>query len=210
MDANITAFVGVSALLIVVPGPDTAIVTKNAFLHGRRTALGTALGVNAGLLMWTVATAFGLAALVRASAVAFTALKVAGALYLVWLGVQGLRDARRSPSGEPAQALPPRRAVGGLGGFRQGVTSDLANPKIAVFFTSLLPQFVTPGAPVLEPFLVLGCVFVLMGTIWLSGFALVASHASSVLRRPRVKRALDRLTGVVLIGLGLRLATERR
>jgi RhtB (resistance to homoserine/threonine) family protein len=210
MDANVTAFVGVSALLIIVPGPDTAIVTKNALLHGRRTALGTAFGVNTGLLLWTVATAFGLAALVRASGVAFTALKVGGALYLVWLGVQTLRDARRSPSGEPVQAPVPRKRLGGLGGFRQGVTSDLANPKIAVFFTSLLPQFVAPGTPVLEPFLVLGCVFVAMGTIWLSGFALVASRASSALRRPRVKRALDRLTGLVLIGLGLRLATERR
>src|ERR1700733_7122546 len=126
MDANVTAFVGVSALLIIVPGPDTAIVTKNALLHGRRTALGTAIGVNTGLLLWTVATAFGLAALVRESEVAFTALKVGGALYLVWLGVQTLRDARRSPSGELVQAPVPRKRLGGLGGFRQGVTSDLA------------------------------------------------------------------------------------
>lgn len=210
MDANVTAFVGVAALLIIVPGPDTAIVTKNAFLHGRRTALGTALGVNTGLLVWTIATALGLAALVRASELAFTALKVAGAVYLVWLGVQALRDARRPASGEPAQTLAPRKALGAAAGFRQGVTSDLANPKIAVFFTSLLPQFVTRGAPVLEPFLVLGGVFLVMTTLWLLGFALVASRASSVLRRPRVKRTLDRLTGVVLIGLGLRLATERR
>lgn len=209
MDANVTAFVGVAALLIIVPGPDTAIVTKNAFLHGRRTALGTALGVNTGLLVWTIATALGLAALVRASELAFTALKVAGAVYLVWLGVQALRDARRPASGEPAQTLAPRKALGAAAGFRQGVTSDLANPKIAVF-TSLLPQFVTRGAPVLEPFLVLGGVFLVMTTLWLLGFALVASRASSVLRRSRVKRTLDRLTGVVLIGLWLRLATERR
>jgi RhtB (resistance to homoserine/threonine) family protein len=210
MDANLTAFVGVAALLIIVPGPDTAIVTKNAFLHGRRAALGTALGVNTGLLVWTVATALGLAALVRASDVAFTVLKIAGAAYLVWLGIQALRDARRPATDEPKPARAPRKSVGAAGGFRQGVASDLANPKIAVFFTSLLPQFVTRGAPVLEPFLVLGGVFLLMTTLWLLGFALVASRASSVLRRPRVKRALDRLTGVVLVGLGLRLATKHR
>jgi threonine/homoserine/homoserine lactone efflux protein len=97
-----------------------------------------------------------------------------------------------------------------LAGFRQGVTSDLANPKIAVFFTSLLPQFVTHGAPALMPFLVLGGLFVAMTTAWLTGFALAVSRACSALRRPGVKRALDRLSGVVLIGLGLRLATEHR
>jgi RhtB (resistance to homoserine/threonine) family protein len=210
MDANVPAFAGVAALLIITPGPDTAVVTKNALLHGRRTALGTALGVNTGLLVWTVASAFGLAALVRASSVAFDALKFAGALYLIWLGIQALRAAHRSAPGLIAPRSTSRPQAGGLFGFRQGVASDLANPKIAVFFTSLLPQFVSHHGATLWPFLLLGGLFVAMTTAWLSGFAVAASRASGALRRPRVKRALDRFTGVVLIAFGLRLATEHR
>lgn len=210
MDANVPAFAGVAALLIVTPGPDTAVVTKNALLHGRRTALGAALGVNTGLLVWTVASAFGLAALVRASAVAFDALKVAGAVYLIWLGIQALRAAHRETPGRAGSQTTSGAPAGGLFGFRQGVASNLANPKIAVFFTSLLPQFVSHNGPTLWPFLLLGGLFVAMTTAWLSGFAVAASSASAALRRPRVKRTLDRFTGVVLIAFGLRLATEHR
>jgi len=95
MGAHVWSFLPVAAVLIIVPGPDTALVTKNAVLHGRQAALGTALGVNLGLVVWTVAAALGLAAVVRASAVAFTALKLIGAAYLIWLGVQALVAARR-------------------------------------------------------------------------------------------------------------------
>jgi threonine/homoserine/homoserine lactone efflux protein len=100
--------------------------------------------------------------------------------------------------------------MGALGGFRQGFLSDLANPKIGIFFTSLLPQFVSPGQSVLLPFLVLGAVFVLMTVLWLFAYCLVAARAAKTLQRPRVKAAMDRVTGIVLIGLGLRLAIEHR
>jgi RhtB (resistance to homoserine/threonine) family protein len=203
-------FVGISLLVIIAPGPDTVIVTKNALLHGRDAALGTSLGVNTGLLIWTIAAAFGLAAVVRESAVAFTILKLVGAAYLVWLGIQALLAARRHSSHGPVIAGVSSRHVGVLLGFRQGLFSDLGNPKIAVFFTSLLPQFVSPGQPVLVPFLLLGGLFVLITLAWLCTYALVAARISSVLTRPRVKAALDSVTGVVLIGLGIRLALERR
>ncbi len=202
-------FLGIAAVVIVVPGPDTAIVTKNALLHGRRAALGTALGVEAGLAVWTVASAFGVASLVRASDTAFTALKLIGAAYLVWLGVQALRAAGRraaDPVEEPGRSA----ALDGRRGFRQGLISDLANPKIGAFFTGLLPQFAGPGHPVLLPFLALGGLFVLMTVVWLCGYALVAVKASAVLRRPRVRAWIDRLSGVILIGFGVRLALERR
>lgn len=202
-------FVGIAAVVIVVPGPDTAIVTKNALLHGRRAALGTAFGVETGLAVWTVASAFGVASLVRASDTAFTALKLIGAAYLVWLGVQALRAPRRRgthPDEEPAR----RAALDGRKGFRQGLISDLANPKIGAFFTGLLPQFAGPGHSVLIPFLALGGLFVLMTVIWLCGYALVAVKASEVLRRPRVRAVIDRASGVILIGFGIRLALERR
>ncbi len=100
--------------------------------------------------------------------------------------------------------------MGALGGFRQGLLSDLANPKIGVFFTSLLPQFVDPGHAVLIPFLSLGAVFVLMTALWLLAYCLIAARAARTLQRPRVKAAMDRITGIVLVGLGLRVAIEHR
>jgi threonine/homoserine/homoserine lactone efflux protein len=210
MDIHLWAFLGVAVVVIMSPGPDTVLVTKNAILHGRRAGLGTAFGVNAGLLIWTIAAAAGVAALVRESAIAFTVLKVAGALYLVWLGLHALHAAYRRSGYGIAGAAPAREPVGVGGGFRQGLFSNLGNPKIAVFFTSLLPQFVTGRGSLLLPFLVLGCLFVLITVIWLCGYALVAVRVSGALRRPAVKAALDGLTGAVLVGLGVRLALERR
>jgi RhtB (resistance to homoserine/threonine) family protein len=209
MGAHLLVFVGVAAIVILVPGPDTAVVTKNVLLHGRRTALGTSLGVSAGLSVWTLAAAVGVASVVRASAVAFTVLKLAGALYLVWLGVEALRTTRRTDSAAGLSAVD-RPALGALHGFRQGFLSDLANPKIGIFFTSLLPQFVNPAHSVLLPFLALGAVFVLMTLTWLSAYCLIAERAAETLLRPRVKAAMDRFTGIVLIALGVRLATEHR
>jgi RhtB (resistance to homoserine/threonine) family protein len=202
-------FVGVAAVVIVVPGPDTAVVTKNVLVHGRRAAFGTSLGVSAGLSVWTLAAAVGVASVVRASALAFTVLKLMGALYLVWLGVQALRAAGHAQSGVRVATMD-KPAMGALGGFRQGLLSDLANPKIGIFFTSLLPQFVDAGRPVLLPFLALGAVFVLMTVLWLSAYCLIAARAAETLQRPRVKAAMDRATGIVLIALGLRLAIEHR
>jgi RhtB (resistance to homoserine/threonine) family protein len=211
VDAHFLVFIGVAAIVIVVPGPDTAVVTKNILMYGRRTALGTSLGVSAGLAVWTLAAALGVASLVRASAVAFTTLKLIGAIYLIWLGLQALRAAGRGYDADgEAATTSGRRALSPGGGFRQGFLSDLANPKIGVFFTSLLPQFVDPGRPVLLPFLALGAVFVLMTVVWLSAYCLVAARAAEALLRPRVRAVMDRITGIVLIAIGLRLATERR
>jgi RhtB (resistance to homoserine/threonine) family protein len=202
-------FVGVAAIVIVVPGPDTAVVTKNVLVHGRRAAIGTSLGVSAGLSIWTLAAAVGVASVVRASAPAFTALKLVGALYLVWLGLQAFRAAGQTKSAARPRTTP-KPALGALGGFRQGLLSDLANPKIGIFFTSLLPQFVDPGHSVILPFLALGAVFVLMTVVWLCAYCLIAARAAATLQRPRVQAAMDRVTGFVLIALGLRLALERR
>ncbi len=210
MGANFPVFLGVAAIVIVMPGPDTAVVTKNVLLHGRRAGLGTSLGVSTGLMIWTTAAALGIASLLRASAVAFTTLKVVGALYLVYLGIQAFRAARAASSPQ-AHAITGASAGGGtLTGFRQGLLSDLGNPKIGIFFTSLLPQFVDPGQPVLLPFLALGGVFVLMTVLWLGTYSVVAARAAETLNRPRVRATIDRVTGIALIAFGLRLATEPR
>ena len=210
MGLHLLVFIGVAAIVIVIPGPDTAVVTKNVLIHGRRAGMGTSLGVSAGLSFWTIAAAIGIASLVRASEVAFTVLKLAGALYLVWLGIQALRATGREMLGDDPARAATRSALSARGGFRQGFLSDLANPKIGIFFTSLLPQFVSAGHAVLLPFLVLGAIFVAMTVVWLLAYTLVAARAAQTLMRPRVRAALDRFTGVVLIGLGLRLAVERR
>jgi RhtB (resistance to homoserine/threonine) family protein len=210
MGLHLLVFIGVAAIVIIIPGPDTAVVTKNVLVHGRRAGLGTSLGVSAGLSIWTIAAAVGVASLVRASEVAFTVLKLAGALYLVWLGIQALRAAGRQLTDDDPSRPAGRPVMGAGGGFRQGVLSDLANPKIGIFFTSLLPQFVSAGHAVLIPFLILGAIFVGMTVLWLLAYTLVAARAAQTLMRPRVRAALDRFTGVVLIGLGLRLAVERR
>ena len=209
MGVHLAVFVGVAAVVILLPGPDTAIVTKNVLLAGRRAGLGASVGVCTGLSVWTLTAALGVASLLRASAVASTVLKLAGALYLVWLGIQALRAARRMALTQPLDDS--GRSAGRLTrGFRQGLLSNLANPKIAVFFTSLLPQFVDPGRPVLLPFLALGGVFVLMTLAWLCVYAFAAARAAEALQRPRVKALLDRITGTVLIAVGIRLALEHR
>jgi threonine/homoserine/homoserine lactone efflux protein len=198
-------FLAISVLLILIPGPDTAMVTKNAVVGGRRAGIFAAVGVSIGLTIWTAAAALGIAALLRASAVAFFALKVAGALYLAWVGVQMLRS--RGVVDDPELLA---RPASGLRALRQGVLSDLGNPKIAVFFTSLLPQFVHGHGSAFVSLLFLGVTFAALTLLWLAAYALALGHASGVLRRPAVRRALDRFTGVVLIGFGVRLAFEHR
>jgi threonine/homoserine/homoserine lactone efflux protein len=203
---HLLSFFAVSAVVIVVPGVDTALVTKNALLHGRAAAQASAIGVNVGILLWTVAAAVGLAAVIAASAAAFTAIKLAGAVYLVVLGLQALRG-RHVDADETAGARP---ALGRGAAFRQGLTSNLLNPKIAVFFTSLLPQFVDADTATAAELLLLGALFSAMGAIWLLTYAALAARGRAVLTRPRVRRAVDRVSGVVLVALGLRLAFERR
>jgi threonine/homoserine/homoserine lactone efflux protein len=206
---ELAAFLGVSALVIVTPGQDTALAIRNALTGGRRAGALTALGVGAGQACWTVATSAGLAALLVASEPAFLALKLAGAAYLVYLGAQALLGALRGV-GRATPAVGPARRPGGLAPFRQGVLSNLANPKMAVFFTSLLPQFAPSGRASFLALLALGLVFSCMTILWLTAYALAVARAGDLLRRPRVRRALDAVTGAVLVALGVRLATERR
>jgi threonine/homoserine/homoserine lactone efflux protein len=192
---HVLPFLVLAVIVVVTPGVDMALVTKNALLHGRRAALGSAFGVNVGIALWTLAAALGVAALVRASAAAFDVVKLAGAVYLVYLGIQALR--RRERIAVAGQRMSP---------FRQGLISNALNPKIAVFFTSLLPQF----GHSLPALLLLGALFNAIGLVWLTGYALAAARGRAALQRPRVRAALDAISGIVLVGLGVRLAFERR
>jgi len=204
------AFVGIAALVICTPGPDTAMTIRNALLGGRSAGLATALGVSTGLAMWALATSAGLVALLIASEPLFLAVKYVGAAYLVWLGVQSLRAAfgpgalQQAIAQSPARGLRPRQA------YVQGVVSDLSNPKIAAFFSSMLPQFAPAGATDFVSLAALGLLFSAMTLVWLTGYALATARMRDALRRPRVQRTLDGITGVTLIGLGVKLASEDR
>jgi len=193
------SFVGVSAVVIVTPGQDTALVIRNTLRTGRRGGVLTAAGVSTGNFAWAFATSAGLAALLVASEPAFHALRWCGAAYLVYLGLHSLARAVRKASGtvaeRPARSRP----------YREGLLSNLGNPKIAVFFSSLLPQFSHSFAGLLA----LGVLFASMGLVWLSFYAVAVERIGDFLRRSAVRRAIDAVVGTVLVGFGVRLATER-
>jgi threonine/homoserine/homoserine lactone efflux protein len=201
---ELAAFVAVAVLIVITPGPDMAIVTRNAVTHGRAAALWAGIGITAGLAVWTAASVLGLAALLASSAEAFTVVKWLGAAYLVYLGARTLLSLRH------ARAAVPIGLAGRAGAspFRQGLLSNLLNPKIAVLFTSLIPQFVSPGPGATMESVLLAGVFAGIGLVWLVGYAFVASAASALLVRPRVRAGMNAATGTVLVALGLRMALE--
>jgi threonine/homoserine/homoserine lactone efflux protein len=201
MHSQLIPFVGAAILIALTPGADTALVVRNALVVGAPAARRTALGSSAGLLVWGAASACGVAAVLNASAEVFTVVKLAGAVYLVWLGLQAIRHAGAHEPGGAARSGSP---------FRQGLFCNLLNPKAGIFFTALLPQFVSPDDPTLLVSLLMTAIAAATSLAWLSVYATAVPRAGDVLRRPRVRRALDRATGVVLIGLGVRLALTRR
>jgi len=202
--AAFIGFVGVSLLVIVTPGPDTALLVRNTIAGGRACGLGTALGVVTGIAIWTLAASAGLAAVLLASEPAFLALKIAGGIYLVFLGVETLVSVLRGRHRADVRAA---RGLSARTAYRRGLMSNLGNPKIAVFFTSLLPQFATH--PSFALLLALGLVFCALGLAWLTAYAVVVARLGDLYRRSRARRALDALTGTVLVAFGVRLAAER-
>jgi threonine/homoserine/homoserine lactone efflux protein len=231
MLGQLAAFLGVSAVVICVPGPDTALTVRNALAGGRRCGVATAAGVAAGQAVWTLATSVGIAELIQASEPAFLVMRTVGAAYLVALGLQSLWAASgiripgrlRSPTGGPGTGPGRSRAPAGPDGsgpgagqrmrpgraLRQGMVSNLANPKMAAFFLSLLPQFASPAQGA-GGIVGLGLVFCVMTFGWLGLYSVVVDRARAVLSRSWVRRTLDGLSGVVLVGFGARLALQQR
>lgn len=205
MFETLLAFVLVSAVVICTPGQDTAVTIRSTLAGGRRAGVATAAGITLGNVIWTIAASAGVVALLSASEPVFRAVKLAGAAYLVYLGAQSLIAALRGRRDvvEPGfgGGLPPAIA------FRQGLLSNLGNPKIAVFFASLLPQFVPGGAASFVGMFALGLLFCTLGMAWLTLYSAAVDRLRVFVVGP-VRRVLDAITGFVLIGLGLRLATE--
>ena len=211
MDSRFLAFLGIAALLTIIPGADTALVTKNAITRGRTAAFFTTFGICLGCLCHATASALGLSVILRESARVYGWVKLAGAAYLVYLGVRSLWAARNRI--DHTEGLNPfdNRTVraGTLRSFTEGLFTNLLNPKVAIFYLTFLPQFIAPGESVLCRSLFLASIHVLMGLLWLSAYITLLDRMSGVLARPSIKQKLEAVTGVVLVAFGLRLATER-
>ena len=211
MSGSLLSFVGISLLVIVTPGPDTALTIRNSLLGSRVGGIFTALGVASGQAIWALATSAGLASVLLASAAVFAAVKLAGAAYLVFLGLDALWHALKPQAQtRPLASTRPGSGLGPASAFRQGVVSNLANPKMAVFFMSLLPQFAPASGPSFAALAGLGALFAAMTLGWLSIYALAVARAGDFLRRPRIARWLAGITGAALVALGLKLASEER
>lgn len=211
MDHSFLAFLLVSIAVIVTPGQDTALTIRNTLASGPNGGLATALGVAMGQAVWALATSIGVVAILVASEAAFAAIKLAGAAYLIFLGLHSLHAAlfaggARTDHADRAAVAPlsPRKAL------VQGVLSNIGNPKMAIFFASLLPQFAPQDAAPFAAFMALGLVFCAMTFFWLTGYTLLVVKAGNVLRRPNIRRTLEGITGAALLALGLRIALSER
>jgi RhtB (resistance to homoserine/threonine) family protein len=211
MWGSVLAFALVAALLTVTPGIDTALVIRTTLAAGRATGLRTAAGICTGVVTWGMLSAVGVSAVLTASRVAYDVLRLLGAAYLVVLGVRTLLAARRGRApvaGDEAGAELPGVA-GSRAAFRTGLLTNLLNPKVGVFYVTLLPQFIPAGTPVLGMSVLLAGIHAVEGIAWLSLLVLVVHRLGMAMRRPSVRRALERVTGVVLVGFGVRVALER-
>lgn len=196
---SLPLFAGLAVIVTLTPGPATVLVLRSALRGGRRAAFLTTLGNSIGVLFWGAASAAGIAALVAASQVAFVVLKVGGAIVLIALGVQSWRR---------GAAAPVRRQTGRA--FRDGIVTAIANPKLAVFFIALFPQFLRGGHSALGVGLAMASFIVALDLVWFSTLALLVTRVRDGLLRSRWPQRLERLSGSILVGLGLRLALETR
>lgn len=199
-----------AAVVTLAPAADFALVSRRALTAGTRPAVVTASGVCTGVLVWGVLSALGISALIAASAEAYTVLRVAGAAYLAWLGVHALLRARRfAAEPQPASEQAATPTADHKGAFRQGLLTNLLNPKVGVFYSAVLPQFVSHHDSILLVSLLFAALHAAMGMLWYSASAYVLSRGRSVFGRPRARAAIEAVTGLVLIGLGARVALER-
>jgi threonine/homoserine/homoserine lactone efflux protein len=203
----IATFSVAAVLIILLPGPDTLVTIRSIVRGGRGRGLATTCGILVGLTIWISAAALGLAAVLRASEVGYAVLRILGACYLLWLGLQSLRSLRR-PAGVVAPAEPPARR-GLLGtGFMAGLTTNLLNPKVGVFFVTFLPGFVPAGYPVGPTSLLFGAVFLVLTIGYYLALLALATRVTEWMAAPRIRRRMDAVTGSVLMVFGVRLAVE--
>ncbi len=205
MPAAVLPFTAAAVLIVLLPGPDTLVVVRNILFGGRRQGALTALGNVCGLAIWVCIATFGLAAALRASQVGYDVLRIVGATYLIWLGISALRSRRAGLEITPGPSG--RRGLLGSG-FSAGILTNLLNPKVGVFFVSFLPGFIPRHHGVAAASLLLGSIFLVLTAVYWVVLLALAGKVTAWMDRPAVRRRLSVITGVVLVGFGLRLATE--
>jgi threonine/homoserine/homoserine lactone efflux protein len=204
MLASILGFITAATLLIIVPGPDSTLVLRNAVRYGRRPGAATALGTLTGLSVWVIAATVGLAALIGANPIGYAALRYIGGAYLIWLGARGLlaKKSHKTDTDDISQQyLQPSM----WRSYLIGVTTNVFNPKIGAFFVAFLPAFIPAGARIGQTSMLLGTAFVLETAVWLFLILFVAKKLFDWLRRSTVKQRFEQLTGIILVGFGVRL-----
>ena len=206
LDSRVLAFTGIVAIVTLTPGADTMLVVRSAIVRGRRAGLLTVLGVCSGLFVHATLSALGLSVVLVRSARAFEAVKLAGALYLAYLGVQALWSAARGVRVEER----PNHPAGVHRAFAEGLLTNVLNPKVAIFYLAFLPQFVGPRDPVLAKSILLASIHFVEGMVWLSFVTVFVSRLRTVLAQPRVQRALEGVSGLVFIAFGVKLAMSER
>lgn len=205
IDAQIIAFTAVAAALAVTPGADTMLVIKNSLRNGQQAGWATTFGILGGTLFHALISALGISVIIAQSESLFQLIKIVGAVYLVWLGLQTFRSGRhQSEISNDYQQLALRNS------FNEGLITNLLNPKVAIFYIAFLPQFISPGDPVLAKSILLACIHNILSLLWLGGLAIAIGSGRNFIQQQPVRQWLSRLSGSILIALGLRLALESR
>ncbi|GAB2607644.1 lysine transporter LysE [Paractinoplanes abujensis] len=230
--ATLWSFILVVGLLTLTPGLDTALILRTATIQSARSAWGVVLGIQTGTLIWGILASAGITALLTASHIAYEAVRWTGVAYLLWIGARMVRSTWRHPTEPPATLAPTTGgpaapvaidgpaataegpATGARTGFlpawRRGLLTNLLNPKMGAFYVALLPQFIPAGATPLLYGTLFAAIHVVLGLAWSAVLVSTARRMRALLRRPRARRLLDRITGLVIVGFGVRLATESR
>ncbi len=202
---NYYLYVLMSVLLILLPGPDMGLLTQNTITNGRKGGYKTVSGILLALVLHILAAIFGLSAVIVNSATLFAVLKYIGAIYLIYLGIVSLYSIRKRPTSK-VQIKNNRNHSPLL----QGLLTNLLNPKVAIFFLTFLPQFVSPDNTSFVPFLIMGVTYLLLTAIWFLTYVTLLSNISQWLQRPTVQNAISGISGIALLGFGIKLALERK
>ena len=205
---NFHLFVIMCIFLILLPGPDTAIATKNTVTVGKIGGLKTALGTCCALLIHTSAAVLGLSTIIVKSALLFSIFKYVGAVYLIYLGVKTLWSLKKKEEAATVE-VNTKKQLENTSCFKQGFITNILNPKVAVFFLTFLPQFVESGSNTFIPFLIMGITYTVLTAVWCLLYISLINQISAFMKKPKTQNIIEGITGTILIGFGIKLALEK-